>query len=337
MKTKTTITSIFSAVLLMACGGNEKSTEVIQLQNTPQQQTKNVSHVDSINKLNAEIGELQLIKETKSELISRLSTKRDSIKNALSIVEASVKQVNDKKITPGITGVNTKLDELKGQKENLEEQVDLQKQELNLAEKKIDLLNDEKLVYDAQRKALYGKGAAPKEFVQVDSLLGGINTRISEQMNRVKYLKRSIGDIEEQKEIIDVQRGSLSSKVRDNYTAQQIFDDFSKEERSRLQGQLANVENQLSLLLEDESQLKDELALNSSKVDAIEKVKTSNEEALRAERLSIAAENAALEEQRLAAKKSRMNYAFMGIGAIALLLFLLFILGKKRNAKRKNI
>jgi hypothetical protein len=69
-------------------------------------------------------------------------------------------RMNDSKIDKGIQAVNLKLNELKGQKENIEEQVALQKQEIELATKKIDLLNQE--FYDAQHKALYNRGAAPK-------------------------------------------------------------------------------------------------------------------------------------------------------------------------------
>jgi hypothetical protein len=74
----------------------------------------------------------------------------------------SMARMNDSKIDKGIQAVNLKLNELKGQKENIEEQVALQKQEIELT-KKIDLLNQEK-VYDAQHKALYNRGAAPKDF-----------------------------------------------------------------------------------------------------------------------------------------------------------------------------
>lgn len=325
---------LLSLSLLLACGGKEGSSGSQDLQGSTLSKPATTAHFDSINELNSQIGQLQRVQETKSEQIARLSKKRDSLRGALNMVESSVKQVNEKKIEPGISGVNTKLDELKGQKENLQEQVGLQRQELLLAEKKIGLLNEEKIVYDAQRKALYGKGAAPKEFVQVDSLLAGINTRISEQANRVKTLDRSIGDIEEQKSIIDSQRGSLSSKVRDNYTAQQIFDDFSKEERSRLEAQLIVLEGDVTMLLEDESQLKTELALNTSKVDAFERNKNASDEALRSEQLSVAKENALMEQEKQTKKKSRMNMALIGIGGLALLLLILFGLGKMR--KRKN-
>jgi hypothetical protein len=46
-------------------------------------------------------------------------------------------RMNDSKIDKGIQAVNLKLNELKGQKENIEEQVALQKQEIELATKKL--------------------------------------------------------------------------------------------------------------------------------------------------------------------------------------------------------
>ncbi|NJM80113.1 MAG: hypothetical protein HC854_11800 [Flavobacterium sp.] len=175
-------------------------------------------------------------------------------------------RINENKIDKGIEGVNMKLDELKGQKENLEEQVALQKQEMELATKKIALLNEEKKVYNQQKKALWDKGAAPNEFISVDSLLGGINCKITEQSKRVKILNRSVADTEEQVLSINSQRNFLSTKIRENYNAQEIFSEFTQEEESKIKKQIDVIDKKISALNGNVNSLNSDIANLDSEV-----------------------------------------------------------------------
>lgn len=54
-------------------------------------------------------------------LIIALSRKKDSLLNVMLATKESMERINENKIDKGIEGVNIRLDELKGQKENLEE------------------------------------------------------------------------------------------------------------------------------------------------------------------------------------------------------------------------
>jgi hypothetical protein len=68
--------------------------------------------------------------DIKQQIVA-LSRKKDSLLNVLKSTKESMARMNDSKIDKGIQAVNLKLNELKGQKENIEEQVALQKQEIN--------------------------------------------------------------------------------------------------------------------------------------------------------------------------------------------------------------
>ena len=181
MKTIQKIAIVALIATFTACGDKEAKGGIEQLQKSQESKESEIvvstNYNDSIQLLNEKLKEYQLSSLSKREQINFLMAKRDSIQSALSQIEMSLQKVNNEKIAPGISGVNSKLNELKGQKENFEEQVALQKKELALAEKKVVLLNEEKEVYEAQKKALYDKGAAPEEFVDVEALL--TKTRIS--------------------------------------------------------------------------------------------------------------------------------------------------------------
>ena len=197
---------------------------------------------------NSELNKTLVEQEEIKQQIVALSRKKDSLLNVLKSTKESMTRMNDSKIDKGIQGVNLKLNELKGQKENIEEQVALQKKEMDLAAKKIDLLNQEKVVYDAQHKALYDKGAPPKDFAKIDTLLGTINSKINEQKRKVKSLNRNISDVEEQVISINDQRDFLSKKIREDYNAQDIFGEFAKEEESKIAEQISTIDSKISSL-----------------------------------------------------------------------------------------
>lgn len=130
------------ALLLMvgffvACGKKEDSKEVdVNQSDSENIQNGQSDYSSSIQTIDTKINALKGSKEIQSQEINALISKRDSLKVILNQLESSLSEIKSKKITPGIDGVNEKLNELKGQKENLEEQLDLQKQEIVLGEKR---------------------------------------------------------------------------------------------------------------------------------------------------------------------------------------------------------
>jgi len=341
MKIKLSI-YILSLGLILGCGKQEEGNTTLQeLKNNRaenlQEVVHSVSYLDSINNLSAKIGDLKSSQEAKRQLIDALTKKKDSVTTLLAQVQQSLEQVNAKKIAPGIEGVNTKLAELKGQRENAKEQLDLQKQEIVLAEKKIGLLNEEKTVYDAQHKALWNRGAEPNAFTVVDSLLAGLNAKISEQTLRVKSLKSTITDIEEQMVSIDDQSKSLSSKIRNNYTAKQIFDDYSKEEKDRLQNQLVTIEADLKILADEDSSLSDLLNSENSKKSAFENEQNASRQlAILNEKKRQEEANAQINaelEKNQEKSKGKKSAALFIVGILAALFLLFFLLGKMRKAR----
>ena len=267
------------------------------------------------NKLNQTLEEQEEIKQQ----IIVLSRKKDSLINVLKSTKESISRINESKIDKGIEGVNIKLNELKGQKENLEEQVSLQKKEVDLATKKIDLLNQEKVVYDAQRTALFDKGAAPKDFVKVDSLLGGINTKITEQKKKVKSLNRIVADVDEQVLSITEQRTFLSKKIRENYNAQEIFGEFAKEEDAKITEQIKAIDLQISALSGDVSNINSTIAsLNDTKDEKV------------AEKEDM--DNSQLEANKT---KNRLMIALIAIVVIVLIFAGLYYVGKRKKTLNK--
>jgi len=342
MKTVQKIAFLTALVTLTACGDKEAKGGLEQLQKSQEPViTVTKDYNDSIQLVEEKLKEYQLSSLSKREQITFLMAKRDSIQGALSQIEMSLQKVNNEKIAPGISGVNSKLNELKGQKENFEEQVALQKKELALAEKKVVLLNEEKEVYEAQKKALYDKGAAPEDFVDVEALLSNINSRLQEQASKIKNLNRNSSDILEQVASINEQRNSLSEKIRNNYTAKQIFDDFSKEEKARLGAQLNSVDEQVKVLIADEDELKKELAKYNNGLTSLQnKQNMSEEEAKKLAQEELANEKATQQKSMDEDASERRGRILTGAGVVAVIALLFatfYYIGKKRKSKKNNI
>ncbi|WP_372745334.1 hypothetical protein [Lutibacter sp.] len=324
---------LVSVMLIISCSKKEGANNENKLKEFQKQTTEitDVNFSDSLGDVKEQIAFLKAELVSKRSDIKAIIAKRDSILKVVAEVENSLAKVNASKIEPGIAGVNAKLNELKGQKENLVEQLSLQKQEIVLAEKKIGLLGEEKIVYDAQRKALWDKGAPPAEFTDVDALLAGINDKISEQKLKLKNLNRNVSDIEEQITSIGGQRESLSTKIRNNYTAQQIFDEYSKEEKAKLNEQLASIDKKLEALVVDEEVLNVKLAKLTGEKTDFELKQDQLTQKTAAEQLAIAQQEMADKE---AQKKTRVTYAIVIIGIVILVIGLFYVLGKYKRAQK---
>lgn len=303
---KKIILVLFVVLLQISCNKKEGSN---QLQPSSEISTTSGDNSELLSTLEEQ-------EEVKAIIIA-LSKKKDSLQKVVLSTKESMSRINDTKIDKGIEGVNMKLNELKGQKENIEEQVALQKKEIDLATKKIDLLNQEKVVYDAQKKALYDKGAAPKDFVQVDSLLSGINNKLSDQKRRVKSLNRNVADVEEQVISINDQRSFLSAKIRENYNAQEIFGEFAKEEEGK-------VNEQIKLIDEEITKLTGKVSDINSSVTSLNSDIEKNAELLKEQQVA---------DENSSKNKNRLMLALIAVALLTVIFIVLNELGKRRKNK----
>lgn len=203
----------------------------------------------------AEATRIKAEEDTKNQIV-QLVQKKDSLQTSLKTTKESMSKINDAKIDKGINEVKAQLNELKGQKENLEEQLDLQKKEIELATQKIALYKQEKEIYIQHRTALFDRGAPPKDFAKIDDLLQINNTKLSSQNTKIKTLNRSVIDTEEQIRAIIEQRSFLSTKIRQNYNAQEIYEEFAIEEELKISTKIKDIDAQL-------------LKLNGNKKDSV--------------------------------------------------------------------
>ena len=329
MKTNT-ITLGLLVLLMLGCTNADKKADQTLIQEYPSETTlqPQVVNQDSIDVYNSRLNLLGQEKDGKALLISKMSKQRDSLQAALAQLEASLKNITEKKINPGIQGVNSKLDELKGQKENLQEQIALQRKEAVLASKKVEILNEERTVYQDQKKALYDKGAAPSAFKTVDSLLNGINSKMNIQNDIVKNINRNVVDGEGQMLLITSQREGLSKKIRNNYDTQLILSEFNMDEKNRLETQLNKTNEDLNVLLDESSNLDTDYKLMVSKVSGLNELSSNNEEL-----------NSELENQIDTTddeKSGKMSFALIAIIAIGVLMIVFYLIGKRRKAKNLN-
>jgi hypothetical protein len=328
MKTKLFTLGILLLTILSCTSGDKKSDQSFSNDAT-QTNTQLVTvekNQDSINYFNSKLSLLSAEKDGKSKLVNMVSKQRDSLQALLTQLEASLKAINDKKLNPGIAGVNSKLDQLKGQKENLQEQINLQKKEVALATKKVDILNEEKAVYLDQKKALYDKGAPPAAFKVVDSLLNGINSQMLIQNDVVKNINRNVADAEEQMIRITGQRDELSKKIRNNYDTQLILSEYNADEKNRLEAQLAKVNENLNMLLNEASNLDTDYKLLASKLSNLNTPAVD---------LNTGEDTEAVDAADTEEKSGKTSTALIIVILIGAIMAIFYFIGKRR--KTKNI
>ena len=321
---------IFFALVIFNCTSGEKNADQSFTKEAAETQKvleSNKASQDSLSFYNSKLSYLGAQKDAKAKLINQVSKQRDSLQVLLAQLETSVKAINDKKLNPGIQGVHNKLDQLKGQKENLEEQTSLQKKEVALAAKKIEILNEEKSVYLEQKKALYDKGAPPNAFKVVDSLLSGINSKMLIQNDVVKNINRNIADAEEQVIRITGQREELSKKIRTNYDTQLILSEYNVDEKNRLADQLSKVNENLNALLSEGSNLDTDYKLLASKLANLETPFSD-----------VVSTDSTIDDGKNGEEESnKTSVALIVIIVLGAIMALFYIIGKRRKDKKTNL
>lgn len=331
MKTKI-FTLILISVLITSCG-NKKEDNVPSTQ-VEQDNTELISitekYKDSLDNVSQLLKNLAEQKLTKEQAIAKLSVDRDSVKAKLESVKTSIADIKNKKLNANVNDVTAKLNEIKGIKEGLVSQTELKMQEIDLAKSKVDILEKEKSVYDNQKRALFDKGAAPESFVEVDSLLGSIDSKITSQNALIRNLNRTVTDNELEINRLDNNRKNLSEKIRKSYDAEKILNDYNEEEATRLEELISNYNNQIDQLSNEAFSLSTDYNILRNKTSNLQQKVTSNLE--RANQ-----ENQVETTNEFETEKSNgLKLALWIIGGIFVLMIILYVLGKKRkNAKKR--
>ncbi len=275
---------------------------------------------DHVKDLENQLEELKSNKQDDEEYIREILKKRDSLNNLIKGIDQTMANIANNDLDKGVGAITQKLDNLKGQKNNLIEQITLQEEELKIANQKITLLESEQDVYLNQKKLLWDKGESPEAFKEVDSLLSGIQVNIRTNKRKVKTIERSIADKQEQISDIDESRQSLSSKVRSNYSAQEIYESFTNEEKKRINAQLEKLNSELEKHNASYASIKSEIDNMQGTISG-EKAKQN------------IAKKTLLKEDR--ADKNRKMIGLI-ISAIVLLLVILYAIGKSKTSKKQK-
>lgn len=331
MKTKI-FTLILISALITSCGN--KKEDNVPLTQVEQDNTELISitekYKDSLDNVSQILKNLAEQKLTKEQAIAKLSIDRDSIKAKLESVKTSISDIKNKKLNANVNDVTAKLNEIKGIKEGLVSQTELKKQEIDLAKSKVEILDKEKKVYDNQKQALFDKGAAPESFVEVDSLLKSIDSKITSQNALIRNLNRTVTDNELEINRLDNNRKSLSEKIRKSYDAEKILNDYNEEEATRLEELISNHNNQIDQLSNEASSLNTDYNILKSKTSNLQQKVTNNLE--RANQ-----ENQVETTKEFETEKSNgLKLALWIIGGVFVLMIILYVLGRKRkNAKKR--
>lgn len=326
MKTNFLILAILS-LLIVSCGDsrkNESASRVTKEKDTATQTSD--PYQDTLGKVSQVMNDLEEKKMTTEEAISKLTKSRDSLQSKLSTIENSIADIKDKKLTTNIEKVTLKLAEIKQEKENLVEQSELKKEEVQLAASKLEILEKEKAVYAKQKQNLFEKGAAPEAFTNVDATLEKIEVEISAKNDKITKLNRKVSDNDLAIKRLDNYRTTLSENIRKSYDAEKILNDYNKEEAARLQELILSYNAELNQLTNEASSLSSDYKALELKNTNLKQQLAHNQEASQTKDEPVSGTQ----------EKGNLNLAILVVSILFLVMVFLYRLGKKRRNKAKQ-
>lgn len=288
---------------------------------------------DSLKGFETTLQNIEAEKMTREQWIVALLEDRDSVLSRLKRIEASVNDIKDNKLVPGLHDVNVKLDELKSVEEDLIAETELKQEEIRLAAGKIDILKKEKEVYDKQRQALFDKGEAPEMFVRADSLLNAIDRGIAKQNFLINNLQQEVSDNELKIKRIKSRRKDLSHKIRKNYDTQQVLSEYNKGEIDRLEALVAGYERQINELSEEATGLNTDYNILQGKVSNIRQQTEDSLQDLNDNELA---------QQNDQPRVRETGHDYLGLGFISIIIVfivmvILYIVGKKNKVNKRRV
>lgn len=249
------------------------------------------------------------------KIIDSVLYKKDSLLQVVASTQQTLERLNDSKNEGGIDNETLKLDQLSGQKSNFEEEINFRKKEIALADKKLELYNEEKTMYQEHKKALYSRGAKPVALAKVDSLLSNISNKIA-NLNKVsEEASKALSQTQEQATAVSKEQEVISNKISSAYISKAVFEDFAKNEKT-------TIDHQIQLLDSVIRSHKTSAAANAVQNTITKDSLTSN--------LQLTGKNKATLISSTN-KEDRLNYAFGAVGIVIVTFGLFYFIGKKKK------
>ncbi len=289
---------------------NQVERDLEELESNKEQYAETLKE-DQQEELSQQKADLQNRLKTIEDSIALVQEKRDDIlkeKDTIEIKEQQLseqKTVSREKLVTGIDDIDNRLDKIDEQRLLKLNEIELNEQKINLARKKIELLEDEKNIYQREKNKLLKNNGDEAELEKYDLKISEINGYLKDEQNKIKSAESNINTLKEWIADADAMKEKLKDMMDSEYSRDETIAEFTREEISRLKNERQMLDTELKDLTGLKGRLSEKRAsLNETLLSLEEK-----SELVKSKELSeILAERAGLEKQEaeLAVREKEM-------------------------------
>ncbi|MCB0593251.1 MAG: hypothetical protein H6557_09665 [Lewinellaceae bacterium] len=213
---------------------------------------------------------LQLRRELQQERMARLAARQDSLNTQLLQIQAALEAISEDSVSTTQTrdsllqkqrftqqmdqeiqerlvakskAVDVQLGKLEEQKRSLQQQMDLEKRQVEIAEKKIAVLREEQELYESQRQKLWVDGAPQSTIDEAAAAIANADKNIEAEQKKINSASANINGLQETVAEIDIQLEALNASIRKSYTAKEILEETIAEEQEQLASEIAGLDS----------------------------------------------------------------------------------------------
>lgn len=167
---------------------------------------------------------------------------RDSLRQKMAFAAQLGKEIQERLIANS-RALEKELAALEDKKRSVQQGMEMDVKRVEVAEKKIAVLQEEKALNENQRRKLWVDGAPQSAIDEAAQAVIATDEAIAAEQNKIKAANRTLAGIQETLDGIDKQRGGLNEKIRNNYTAKEVLDEVAASEAAALTLALARLDS----------------------------------------------------------------------------------------------
>ncbi len=198
-----------------------------------------------------------------SSAIAGLNSQLDTLNVAEKQLSETRERVDTRLVT-GISEIDIRLNQLEVEAMTKNRQMDFEEQKLTLASNKIEILEEEKIIYQREKNSLMDKGGEEEKIEDFEKKIQEVNQAIQEERSKVDQAQENLVELTSWMSDYRTMQNRLKEAIAQEYSRTEILTDFTQSEIDRLNNQKSEMKDELQNL----QSIQQELKIQKSEIDS---------------------------------------------------------------------
>lgn len=198
-----------------------------------------------------------------SSSIASLNAQLDTLNVAEKQLSDTRERVDSRLIT-GISEIDSRMDELEKEALTRNRQMDIEERKLTLASNKIEILEEEKIIYQREMNSLLDKGAEDEKIAEFEKNIREVNNSIQDEQSKVEEAQDNLVELTSWMSDYHSMQNRLREAIEQEYSRTEILAEFARSEIDRLSNQKSEMKEELSNL----QSIQQDLKVKKSEIDS---------------------------------------------------------------------